>query len=270
MNDVRVSGFKDFTPDGSIYGNVTVSGSGDVMGDLRCMSFTLSGSGDVSGFVESEGGVVISGAGDITKYVHAGGNVKISGAGDIGGEVISGGEVRISGAGDIHGRVECAEFVLSGAGDVGGDVECEGSFTLSGAGDIRGSVKALSVELRGAGSIKKDVSCENARLTGASTVGGLLNAEEIYIELGRVHIGEIGCTKLEVREKEVRFGHSNNSPLLECKSIEGDDITLTYTVADVVRGKNIKIGRHCDIKRVEYSENIEVDDSSAVKSLVRI
>lgn len=268
MNDVRISGFKDFRPDGSIYGNVSVSGSGDVLGDLSCASLTLSGCGDVSGSVSADGDVRISGSGDITGFVHAGGNVGISGSGDICKEVIAGGEVRISGAGDIRGRVECSEFVLSGAGDVRGDVKCSGTVMISGAGDVGGSVKALNLFISGASSIKNDVSCEHAKLSGACDIGGLLNAEEIRIELGAVSIGEIGCTKLDVVAKTVIDKH--NKVYLKCKSIEGDDIYLTRTIADVVRGRNVKIGAGCDIKRVEYTDTIEFEGESKIGQQIKI
>ena len=44
--------------------------------------------------------------------------------------------------------------------------------------------------------------------------------------------------------------------------IEGDDVDLEYTQADVVRGRRVRIGEGCSIGRVEYSESLDAWDGT--------
>ena len=57
---------------------------------------------------------------------------------------------------------------------------------------------------------------------------------------------------------------------LEAELIEGDEIYLENTRADVVRGKQIEIGPHCKIGLIEYSESLKVHDNSDVGQQTKI
>ncbi|MGL5712059.1 MAG: hypothetical protein ACRCX2_03500 [Paraclostridium sp.] len=52
--------------------------------------------------------------------------------------------------------------------------------------------------------------------------------------------------------------------------LEGDNITLENCEARVVRGKNIEIGKNCNIKNVEYSGSIKIDPKSKVEKSYKI
>ena len=49
--------------------------------------------------------------------------------------------------------------------------------------------------------------------------------------------------------------------------IEGDDVDLEYTQADVVRGRRVRIGEGCSIGRVEYSESLDAWDGTVGESV---
>ena len=49
--------------------------------------------------------------------------------------------------------------------------------------------------------------------------------------------------------------------------IEGDDVDLEYTEADVVRGRRVRIGEGCSIGRVEYSESLDAWDGTVGESV---
>ena len=270
MSDINIYGSDDFTPDGSIYGSVMIAGAGDIRGNLNCMTLKIMGAGDVSGKVTCEGSVNIAGSGDISEGVECEG-LMISGSGDIGKGVVCRGKV-----------------TLSGSGDIDGDVKAD-SVSVSGSSDISGSISAQSVNFGGTASVRGDVSCEKARISGCSEIDGLLNAEEITVELGDIEIEEIGCTTLNVVDsgnrvsagkkgfglvingKTFGIGSNNNGEgHLECRVIEGDDISLVNTSAETVRGRNIRIGEGCDIGRVEYSGELSVDPESEVGTQVKI
>jgi Integral membrane protein CcmA involved in cell shape determination len=200
------------------------------------------------------------------------------------------GNINVSGSGKINGSVTCANLHCSGSvkteGDVISfdDVKCSGTFhssgkveavlvSCSGSAIVDGGIKAGTIKASGA--IKAaNMEAERIVVSGACGVPGLMNAETVEINLGgRCTVGSIGCGKLTVKLGtgcgRFWFGRRRDD-LLEVGTIEGDEIELENTTADVVRGKNIIIGKNCTIKTVEYSQNLSVDPSSEVKAQVMI
>ena len=53
---------------------------------------------------------------------------------------------------------------------------------------------------------------------------------------------------------------------LRATLIEGDEIHLEDTSADVVRGKRVEIGPGCHIETVEYSEQLDIHPDAEVKN----
>ncbi|HOP11500.1 MAG TPA: polymer-forming cytoskeletal protein [Oscillospiraceae bacterium] len=214
-------------------------------------------------------------------------DMHISGSGTIAaGEY---GNVKISGSGKINGSISCTELHCSGSakadGDIlcSGDIKCSGSFhcsgnidagsiTCSGAAKIGEAIKANTIKASGA--IKAtDMEAERIVLSGGCGVSGLLNAETVEINLGgKCSVGSIGGGKITVKlggGSGFWLGRRRDD-LLETGTIEGDEIELENTTADIVRGKNVIIGKNCSIKTVEYSGNLIVDGSSTVKQQTKI
>ncbi len=212
---------------------------------------------------------------------------KISGAGQmIGGEY---GDVRISGSCKITGDIRCESIKVSGSTTSDGNIVCKGDMRISGAfkgGDVTangieisggskfGNVKGGNVKI--SGSVKaSSVEAENACISGSVKIEGLLNAENIYIECDDSEIGSIGCTELEVN----LHGESGKAVLgifktkhcraLKTDTIEGDKISICYTAANTVRGKDITIGKGCKIGRVEYTGTCTVDADAEVGELTQ-
>lgn len=215
-------------------------------------------------------------------------DMHISGSGTIAaGEY---GSVHVSGSGRINGSIACTDLHCSGSAKAGGDVicsgdvKCSGSFhcdgkveaayiSCSGSAKIDGSIKAGSIRVSGA--IKaSDMEAENIVVSGGCGVPGLMNAETVEINLGgRCAIGSIGCGTLKVKLgsgcSPFWFGRSRDD-LLEVGTIEGDEIELENTTANIVRAKNVIIGKNCNIKTVEYHTRLTVDPSSEVKDRIKI
>lgn len=57
---------------------------------------------------------------------------------------------------------------------------------------------------------------------------------------------------------------------MACKTIKGNDITLSKTEASLVAGHHIKIGPDCNVDEVEYSGTLEVDPSASVGKITRL
>lgn len=230
------------------YGRVSVSGSGKINGDISCESFSASGSCGGTGNIKCDG------------------DFKCSGAMHLTGEVICGGEFKVSGSSSFDGDIEAHVIRIAGA--------------------VKGrNFRADIIKLAGAIGANGDVEAEEAHISGGGDISGLLNAEKIDIRFNgnsnRLKVGSIGGSEITVDHdssvnSEIRifgipiYSKRSSGGKLIAGTIEGDSITLNVTEADVVRGKNIIIGKGCKINRVEYSESYECDESSEVNEAVKI
>ncbi len=234
---VSVSGAGVIT--GGSYSRVSISGAGKISGDIYAENLTMSGAGRVSGHCE----VV---------------QLTVSGTGTFEHAVIAD-EMKVSGVAKVNGPVKVKEL------------KCSGTFKTS------DSISSEYVKVSGTLHVGGDVEAEIFRASGGFDVRGLLSADRIEIHPGgRCRAQEIGGAKIDIR----RYGSRDRAGLLdsllralsstwggdvEANLIEGDEIYLENTRADVVRGKQIQIGPHCKIGLVEYSESLVVHDDSEVE-----
>lgn len=86
---------------------------------------------------------------------------------------------------------------------------------------------------------------------------------------GLYQAGDIGCTTLRVVQDAHVISLGRRKRALEAQSIEGDTLELLDTQAAVVRGRFVCVGAGCVIDRVEYSEDLTVEDGGIVKEPVR-
>lgn len=231
--DIRISGAG--STGGGKYNEVRISGAGKVNGDIECNLMDISGASEIKGNVKSK-------------------VVKINGAAQIRGNLLSD-DIEINGGSTIDGHVETKKVRIYGGSEIGG------------------SLHASEVEIKGSVKIKGDCETETFRNDGGFTIDGLLNADSIYINIGgSCRVREMGGGKIEVRRSDsavfafqkVFKDIFNIKENLIVDSIEGDDIYLEYTMAKVVRGNNITIGRDCTIGLVEYKDSINVSLGSLV------
>lgn len=245
LPNVTISGSGRFG--GGSYNEVTISGSGHCQSDVVCRELHVSGSGHLGGRLEC------------TDNLRASGNVHIDGD-------TAAGEVKISGAGHFGASLECGGLRVSGAMHV--------NKTLR-AGEVRvsGAIRA------------SDVEAESFHLSGVADISGLLNAETVEIEFygaksSPVRIASIGCTTLKAHRSSRCDGgwglgrlfrsDDKSKPMMEAKTIEGDDIELEYTDAEVVRGSRVTIGEGCRIGRVEYTESLNACESCTIGESVKL
>ncbi len=151
--------------------------------------------------------------------------------------------------------------------EASGDIECGGKIT---GGDI-----VISGDI----TVKDGIEGEKITISGDINSNGLINGDEIYITMSGNHdIKEIGGRFVAVTESISRNGiigslFSNsfrNKGSLQCECIEGDDILLKNSKVDIVRGKNVTIGKGSIINKVEYSGELIIEDNGIVKESVRI
>ncbi|GAA0787126.1 polymer-forming cytoskeletal protein [Hathewaya limosa] len=239
---------------GGKFRSVKILGSGKIVGDIECEDFKISGSGKVEGNI-------------FTK------DFKISGSGNVEGAIVTN-EFKISGSGKVESDVTCTDGVISGSGHILGKVSSK-NFKISGGGKIGGKLIGENIYISGIGAVEQDIEADKVEVSGGIRVEGMLNADMVNMELnGSSQVKEIGATKINVKESIGRdrgilgkfFNIIKGFGKLTVDVIEGDDIYLENTIAKVVRGERITIGKGCEIDRIEYRENYRsVDENSIIK-----
>lgn len=214
------------------------------------------------------------------------------------GDISCAGDLKFSGsiaaeniksAGDLLAEkdVRAAKISVYGDGKFKGNLEAEeisvygdGHFLQHVKGkDIRifGSMKGTTIEgekitINGELEKAEEITAEELFLNGAFHVSSSMNLGYGKFQLaGQSEAREIFCEELEVRNVMESF-HGIFSGLisrgkggtLKVSVIEGDEIYLENTTAEVVRGKNVKIGQGSSIGKVEYSDTLEIFDGGVV------
>lgn len=247
--DLKTSGAISIA--GGEYGEVKVSASLKVGGSLKCDNMSCSGSVKIEEDLDCGG------------HVSCSGSTKVEGNAALGSSHFSGSLVC-----EQNLKVEKA-LHCSGSVKVGGDLSCgEGKF--SGSCKVAGSISSQHLRCSGKLETGGGVEAEHFVSSGALEIGGLLNAETVEISISSgCEVGDIGGGTIEVKKDWMGLSFGRGRPRLEVRTVEGDAINLECTQARMVRGKNIRIGRECEIARVEYSGNLVVD-GGYVREQVRI
>ncbi|EEL50418.1 hypothetical protein bcere0022_22450 [Bacillus cereus Rock3-44] len=208
--------------------------------------------------------------------------VKIRGEGTISNHV-SCNEFKTYGASDVSGDMKAKNYVVYGESEVKGNIQAEyvkvyGNAQVQGNGhvekmkvrgmfEVKGRLSGNVVDIKGALHVKEDIEVEELLLTGGLESEGLLNAENIHITIcfEGSKVREIGGKKITVRKKSRFIPFKSHAGNLQTSMIEGDDIYLEHTIAEVVRGNNVTIGPGCEIGVVEYHTSFNQKGNSVVK-----
>mgnify|MGYP000109659965 CR=1 FL=1 len=229
--------------DGGEYGEVRVSASLRVDGDLRCDTLQCSGSAKIEGALSCAGEVRCSGEAAMQEGRFSG-SVKAQ-------SLHCTGTLQCSGSAKTEGGMQLGKARFSGSCAAEGDIHAEEL-------EIAGSLRAPAVE------------AERFHASGVLRIDGLLNPGEIIMSRGGLYqVGDIGCTTLRVVQDAHVISLGRRKRALEAQSIEGDTLELLDTQAAVVRGRFVRVGAGCVIDRVEYSEGLTVEDGGIVKEPVR-
>jgi cytoskeletal protein CcmA (bactofilin family) len=238
--DLRINGSGSSV--GGRYESVAIKGSGKIDGDLFCTMFSIAGSGLVEGNLETAEG-------------------------------------KINGSGTIEGNLNAETFKINGSGKIRGSV-AGNSFAVSGSGTVGENLNVQNVKIEGSVKVGHDCNAELFTASGTFEINGLLSADEVNIRLYHLksRAAEIGGEKISVTvgppagvnilKTMINIGLLN--PSLEAEVIEGDDIRLENTAANIVRGNNVFIGSGCDIGTVEYKGRYEKSADARVGAEVKI
>ncbi|MCR2804176.1 hypothetical protein [Paenibacillus soyae] len=200
------------------------------------------------------------------------GTVQVDGVGRIFGDISAAKGFRTNGVLNVEGRIVTPELHMDGKLTAEGGLTA-GSVRMDGIAKIGGAISAEKLNLNGILSAGGSVEAESIDARGVMKVSGLLNAGSLA--LGLTHkassIGEIGAEQVKVRLLSGskwswlwEWAMPLSKPRLDGCLIEGDEIMLEYTHADIVRGSRVTIGRGCKIGLVEYRDALHVHPSAEV------
>lgn len=222
------------------------------------------------------GEIKVTGLGSVTGDIKAD-LIKVSGKMDAEGD-ISVRDFKVSGMTSIEGSLKVNTMKTSGKANVEGSIEGN-DVHVSGMLDVEGNITGERLKVSGYLTVEGDIEVDHFECSGKIESDGLINAETINIMLGN------NCSAQEIGGKEITIldGKTtdnkglfaslfieNKSGKLSCDLIEGDEIRLENVLCDVVRGKNIIIGKGCEIEKVEYTNTIEVIDDAIIDEQIKI
>ena len=206
----------------------------------------------------------ISGAGHLPGGEYE--SIHISGSAKIDGDAVCQEDVHVSGAATAKGDLAAKEIHVSGSLQVEGDVHAEavrisGSAHVAGGMEVCGEMRvsgsahickaARIQQLRAAGSLRLDegVECERFETHGGFAIQGLLNAEQVEIEVGGAcQAGEIGGESVRIYRSATvvntflsrLLNGARRAGRLSVETIEASQIDLEATRAKVVRGRDVR------------------------------
>ncbi|CAI8991241.1 Cytoplasmic protein [Bacillus sp. IT-79MI2] len=225
-------------------------------------SLTVNGSGSSAGGAYNK--VKIRGEGTISNHVSCN-EFKTYGTSDVRGDMTTNSYI-VYGDSEVQGGLHAEYVKVYGNTQVQNDCHIN-KIKIRGMFEVNGKLSGNFVDIKGGLTVKEDIEVEEFLLTGGLESEGLLNAENINIILRYEgsKVREIGGKKITVRKKARFIPFTSHTGNLQTSIIEGDDIYLEHTIAEVVRGNNVTIGPGCEISVVEYHTSFNQKGKSVVK-----
>lgn len=220
---------------GGRYDKISIRGEGTIVNDVECSVFHVYGTSEAKENVKTD-------------------------------------SVKIFGEAEVKGNMAAQETLVMGTMVVGGNALLK-KVKILGLLEAGQRLSGDEASIKGSISVNGDVEYETFDSIGAFEIKGLLTADTIKVGLrfGQSSAEEIGGGKITVKKRKnslLPFGKDSGS--LTAKIIEGDDIYLENTKADIVRGKKVKIGPGCQIGSVEYTTDLTLDRASTIKNETKI
>jgi cytoskeletal protein CcmA (bactofilin family) len=232
MGNLSITG--NFNAAGGKYNKVSIVGEGTIDGDVECNRLKCIGTLDMEGHLKSTG-------------------------------------IGIMGTFSVSGDVQADTIKITGTVIAGGNVMLK-QLRCSGTIETRGNLQSEQIDLKGHLTAQGNCEAEVFTACGIFTIGGLLNVGELDVRLYQnCHAIEIGAERISIRRASLLnplslFFKPSSNAILSASIIEGDEIYLEHTKAQIVRGKHVTIGPGCDIELVEYKEHYAQVKDAIVKA----
>lgn len=207
--------------------------------DVYAREFVCTAAGKVQGDLDSE-------------------TAEVRGACKIGGNVIVT-LLKIGGSMKVMGNVNAELIRTKGAFKVEGNVNAN-NFRIAGAVKVLGKITSIDeIFVQGVLKCQSDIDSVKFTLHGVADVDGCLKAKEFTAELS----GKSAIKYLDSDIIRVKIDKNPRESELLAKNITGRDIYLEATVANLVEGDKVVIGKGCSISEVK-ANTLEVHKNSKV------
>jgi cytoskeletal protein CcmA (bactofilin family) len=231
------------TSPGGVYKRVNFEGEVTIDGDLDCLEIKVNG-------ILNEKGSLKSNAGKINGYAA------------------------------VNGNMEASNMIINGELKVDGNISV-GKIISNGKLVSKGKILSEKIDINGELKVNDNCEAEIFNLKGVFNIDETLNADEVNVKLyGPSEIKEIGGSKIHVQKggdnKLMGILTAIFSPLnfykahLKAGTIEGDEVYLEHTTAQVVRGNTVNIGDGCEIDLVEYRTDFKKTQGTSVLKDIKL
>ncbi|MED5018403.1 bactofilin [Paenibacillus chibensis] len=229
-SDLNLSGIGK--AQGGSYSHIRLDGMTKINGDTECITLDSNGTLTVEGALQSD-------------------------------------TVSVNGTATVEGGLSANRVVLDGMVTVKAHAVCQDLLTVNGRLSIGSRLDGEKVEVFGSLKTRDDVQCEVFSVHGGFSVDGLLNAGLIDVKMNMpCRAQEIGGESIMIRRLKKFSVLEQFVPSLSAKlqahTIEGDEVDLEYTEAEIVRGNDVRIGPGCKIGRVEYKNRLKRDGDAVI------
>lgn len=223
------------------YDDIIVYGSSKINGSVRCLNMNISGS------------------------VHCGGSIE------------SLKKIDIAGSATFEETVIANDLEISGSVSLKKNCQIKNTLCTSGSMRSNGNIKAQEMKTSGVTIIDGGIESEKIDISGVFQCQGLVNAEQVKIEVKEgLCVNEIGGGTIHITSEEEKLKFTSKLYTKSQKrantvnSIEGDTIVIEGVQVHKIVGRIVSIGRNCQVGIVQYSEEIEIDDSAVVDKYEKI
>lgn len=250
LKSISVSGVGKITS--GKYKNVSIDGAGKTVGDIECNKFSCNGAATLNGNIKAQ-------------------------------------KMEINGATSIKGNLDATKIVVNGSCKVVGSLESKGIMEVNGALKVTYNIKAENIKIDGAVSAKC-IEAEDLKATGGLSCESV-NAERFLMEIPKHSmkkmlssntIGEIVGNEITIVQSDVTsnnilslFGIKINLGnktlnIYDIDLIEGDEINLENVNCKTIRGKNITLGKNCNVENVEYINELILNEDAQVLNVTKV
>jgi cytoskeletal protein CcmA (bactofilin family) len=205
---------------------------------------------------------------------------------------VSGGSynlVDIDGVCTINGDLKADRIDIDGVTTIngslgGGDLDVNGTTTIRGGVDVKqididgvctieGNLRIQTGSIDGCVSVKGSrAEAEAIHCDGYLKVNGELNAEVVEAD-GYIDAREIVGERIVIRSRSNKFANFIRRFKINLGTfdfIEATQVDLTNVRAKVVHGKNIVIGKKCNIDTIDCSGTLSIAPSATVKEITGV
>lgn len=187
----------------------------------------------------------------------------------------------INGSAAVKGNLESEDINVNGELKVDGNMSVD-KIKSNGRLIIKGNVSSEELDINGELKVNGKCDAETISLKGAFNINETLNVGDVNIKLyGPSEAKEIGGSKIHIQKgggdnKIMQILAAIFNPLniykahLKVDTIEGDDISLENTTANIVRGDTVDIGDGCEIDLVEYKTGFDKAPGASVLKHVKV